>query len=300
MHQEYPPSIYLSIRSGSRARAANAARAFDYISRAGRYDDSDRDPALYTESGHMPSWAEANPRTYWDAADLFERANGCLYVSAIFGLPPALSEDDRLDLSRALVHGLTDEERLPYTLAIHAGLDENGEEHNPHAHLIFSERRNDGIERDRALWFRRWNARDPEHGGALKSTACKKGRHFVEQTRARWAELVNKKLEERGRSERVDHRSYERRGLDRESIPAYRAWDVQLVRRGERSERLEDALAILERERQRQDLDREIERLEALRASIIRDGLPDDRRDEPRAYGVPWRGRPTDELTRGR
>ena len=63
-------------------------------------------------------------------------------------------------------------ERLPYTLAIHRGVA-NGE--NPHAHLMFSERGNDGIERSGEQWFKRHNAKAPEKGGARKSRAAKAG-----------------------------------------------------------------------------------------------------------------------------
>ena len=57
---------------------------------------------------------------------------------------------------------LTGPERLPYTLAIHRG-GADGE--NPHAHLIFSERVHDGIERSGEQWFKRYNAKAPEKGG---------------------------------------------------------------------------------------------------------------------------------------
>ena len=70
---------------------------------------------------------------------------------------------------------LTDGEHLPYTLAIHAGEDADGHEHNPPAHLIFSERRNDGIERSRQDWFNRANSEHPEQGGAPKSRTSRIG-----------------------------------------------------------------------------------------------------------------------------
>jgi hypothetical protein len=94
-------SIHLSFRSGSRAGGACGAAAFDYITREGAYDSEERDPAIYTESGHMPSWAEDDPRAYWDAADLYERANGRLYVSADFALPCQMSVDSQIELARA-------------------------------------------------------------------------------------------------------------------------------------------------------------------------------------------------------
>ena len=71
-------SIYVRFLSGSRANGVCAASAYDYIAREGRFDGQERDPAVDVESGHMPSWAEDDPHEYWDAADLYERANGRL------------------------------------------------------------------------------------------------------------------------------------------------------------------------------------------------------------------------------
>ena len=77
-------------------------------------------------------------------ADLFERANGRLYLSADFALPRDLEPEDKIALAHAFAQELAADERLPYTLAVHAGHDAEGREHNPHAHLMISERRNDG------------------------------------------------------------------------------------------------------------------------------------------------------------
>ena len=61
---------HLSFRSGSRSGGACAGSAHDYITRSDEYADTDRDPAIHVESGHMPTWATDDPREYWDAADL--------------------------------------------------------------------------------------------------------------------------------------------------------------------------------------------------------------------------------------
>jgi hypothetical protein len=115
-------SLYhLSFRSGSRAGGASARSAYEYVTREDEYPDPDLDPAIYTESDHMPSWAEDDPAEYWDAADLYERTNGRLYVSADFALPLGLSTEDQVELASDFAHQLTDEQALPYTLAIHAG-----------------------------------------------------------------------------------------------------------------------------------------------------------------------------------
>jgi hypothetical protein len=229
----------------------------------------------------MPSWTEDDASAYWDAADLYERANGRLYVSADFALPRDLSVADQIALARDFAESVTGAERLPYTLAIHAGHDANGQAHNPHAHLMFSERRNDGIERSREQWFRRANRDDPERGGAPKSRAFH-GRDWVEQARERWATLTNAMLEARGRTDRVDHRSYARQGIHREPGRHYGPAAPHVLGRGESHERLDAALAVSEWDRSVRELDQEIGRLEALRASVLQEELSAERDREGR------------------
>lgn len=274
---------HLSFRSGSRAGGASAKGASDYVTREDQYADPDRDPAVYTESDHMPSWADDDPAAFWDAADVYERENGRLYVSADFALPRELDLEDQIQLAREFAHDLTDEECLPYTMAVHAGRDRDGHSHNPHAHLMFSERSNDGIERSREQWFRRANSNDPERGGAAKSRSFH-GRQWVEHARETWAKLTNAALERAGRSERVDHRSYERQGLDREAGDHYGPSAAHLAGRGDDHDRLQDAARTVDDRASLQKLDAEIARLETVRESVLRDGLPEDWKPERRDY----------------
>ena len=255
---------HLSFRSGSRSRGACARAAHDYITRREEYDGLDRDEAIYTESGHMPAWAEDDARIYWDSADLYERANGRLYLSADVALPVGLGAEDQSALASAFARELTDEEQLPYTLAVHAGRDADGHEHNPHAHLMISERRNDGIDRDRDEWFRRANSTDPERGGAPKSRTFH-GRDWMEHARERWAELTNHILEARGREERVDHRSYERQGVDREPGEHYGPAGAYMAGRGIDHERLGEIAVTLDVQDALRSIDRDIDILERLR-----------------------------------
>ena len=97
---------------------------------------------------------------------------GC-YSEVQFALPKELNEDERREAASCFAERLTGGERLPYTLAIHRG-GPNGE--NPHAHLMFSERGHDGIERDTEQWFKRYNAEGPGKGpGGRKSRVSKAG-----------------------------------------------------------------------------------------------------------------------------
>ena len=202
---------HFNARSGTRSSGHSARAAAAYIQREAEYgrDRETADELLYTESGHMPAWADAEPTSYWDAADLHERANGRLFKRLEFALPTALSADEQRELAVGFAHHVTDGEQLPYTLAIHAG-----EGTNPHCHLLISERTNDGLERSPEQWFRRYNAAEPEQGGARKTTALRP-RAWLMETRAAWAEQANQALAEAGYELRIDHRSYAAQGIER-------------------------------------------------------------------------------------
>ena len=138
---------HLTVKTGSRYGGQSALAKSEYIEREGKYERQD-DERAHRESDNMPEWAEENPRAYWEAADEHERANGRLFREVEFALPRELNEGGQIELAREFARpSLTSAgngERLPYTLAVHRG---NGE--NPHAHLMISERANDGIERSR-------------------------------------------------------------------------------------------------------------------------------------------------------
>ena len=193
--------FHLKASFGSRAGGQSALAKSQYIEREGRYE-KDGEELEHKENENMPEWAEDDAEKYWEAADEHERANGRLYSEVQFALPKELNEDERREAASSFAERLTGGERLPYTLAIHRG-GTNGE--NPHAHLMFSERGNDGIERSGEQWFKRYNAKAPEKGGARKSRAAKAG-DWLEKTRKAWEQTANRALERAGRAERIDGR----------------------------------------------------------------------------------------------
>ena len=193
---------HLKMSVGSRAGGQSARAKSDYIEREGRYE-KDGEELEHKEHGNMPEWAQDDPGKYWEAADENERANGRLYSEVQFALPKELSEKERRELAGEFGERVCSRERLPYTLAIHRG-GANGE--NPHAHLMFSERGHDGIERSAEQWFKRYNAKAPEKGGARKSRAAKAG-DWLEKTREAWEQTANRALERAGRAERIDGHS---------------------------------------------------------------------------------------------
>ena len=208
---------HLKVSFGSRAGGQSACAKSDYIGREGKYE-KDAEELEHTEHGNMPEWARSDPAKYWQAADENERANGRLYSEVQFALPQELSAGGRRAAASDFAEQLTGGERLPYTLAIHRG-GTDGE--NPHAHLMFSERGHDGIERGAEQWFRRYNAKAPEQGGARKSRASKAG-DWLDKTRTAWERTANRALEQTGRVERIDRRS-----LAELREEAYRAGNLQ-------------------------------------------------------------------------
>ena len=193
---------HLKVGFGSRASGQSACAKNEYIEREGRYA-ADGEEREHVEHGHMPAWAQDDPHAYWQAADAHERANGRLYSEVQFALPRELDAAGRRELAGAFAAQVCGGERLPYTLALHRG-GPDGE--NPHAHLMFSERGNDGIARSEEQWFKRHNPTAPAQGGARKSRAAKAG-DWLASTRQTWEQTANRALEQAGREARIDHRS---------------------------------------------------------------------------------------------
>ncbi|OCX71054.1 MobA/MobL family protein [Acidithiobacillus thiooxidans] len=181
---------------------------------------------LYAESGHLPVWAQT-PADYWDAADQYERANGTVYREIEFALPKELSDAENIALARSFAEHLANvpggttpcRGATPYTLAIHRS------EKKPmllHCHLMLSDKVNDGIERDAALWFRRAAnpGKDPARGGAPKTQARIGQEWLGDVVRPLWARLANDALAHAEVDARIDHRSLEARRMEQEALAA--------------------------------------------------------------------------------
>ena len=141
-------SYHLSFRSGSRGRRfVRRTPAHEYITRRrGVRRTTDRDAGdLHASPTTCPrGWRTTRART-WDAADLYERANGRLVRQR--GLSAATRPGRSRTRSPSLTkfaQRLTSDECFPYTLAIHSGRNANGQEHNPHAHLMIPSGRGRG------------------------------------------------------------------------------------------------------------------------------------------------------------
>ena len=264
----------LSMKIGKAGKAGPHAA---YIAREGEYAHRrEKGEALEAcEAGNMPLWAQANPLEFWRAADAHERANGTTYREMEIALPRELSAAQRIELVREFVRQEIGD-RHAYQWALHVPTAADGGE-QPHFHLMFSERQVDGIDRDPEQYFKRYNAKAPEKGGARKGYGPSAGQTLTKAERAaelkelrgRWEAMCNAHLERAGVEQRIDMRSHAERGTglepERKQLPS--AW------RGEgraqviefRAARAEVAQAAAELRRAVPDTGAEIIHLEAER-----------------------------------
>ena len=217
------------MKVGKKGKAAPHAA---YIVREGQYAKRlERGEKLEaTEAGNMPAWAKAQPQQFWRAADVFERVNGTTYREMEIALPRELDPTQRAELVRAFVRQEIGEHHA-YQWAIHTPNAADGGE-QPHVHLMFSERQCDGIDRDPDQYFKRYNAKAPEKGGARKGYGPSAGKTLTAAERAaelkalreRWQVLCNEHLEMAGHGQRIDMRSYAERGIklapERKQLPS--------------------------------------------------------------------------------
>ena len=210
-------SYHCTVKTGGKGRAGKHS---DYISRDGKYspeltkgNSRKLEDLEHTASGNMPGWAEHDHGVFWRAADEHERANGATYREIEVALPRELTPAQRVELVEDFVKQQIGE-RHPFTYAIHIpkAAIEKGEQ--PHAHIMYSERTLDGIDRDPDLFFRRANSKAPEKGGCKKDSAGTQERLLA--TRAAGPTVQNKHLEQAGHDARVTHLSLKAQGIDRQ------------------------------------------------------------------------------------
>ena len=250
-------AIYaLSIKHKAKGKGATGRAHAQYIAREGKYKKLEESRAKShseylsreykyanraqeleaTWSGNLPKWARSAGE-FWAAADTFERANGRVYTEVVISLPRELSRDGREQVVKDFIANEIGE-RFTYTVAIHNPTAMDGGE-QPHAHVMFSVRERDGIEREKELYFRRANTTNPELGGVKKSrewSMDERSNDRVNQIRATWEELANQALKKEGHEVRIDRRSLEARGIDREPEPKMGPEVTQRLKRGHETE----------------------------------------------------------------
>ncbi len=191
--------VHVAFKSSSQAPPA-AAHA-QYIAREGQYQQ--RGGAELVESGNMPEFAQADPHSFWVAADAHERANGRTYTELQIALPRELDPAQRQELARETTRELLGD-RFAYTLAVHSPLAKDNID-QPHMHLMFSERAVTEATREmpEERFFKRNGAKkDPEWND----------RNKPEEVREKWVEMMNGAMQKAGIEQRLDARSWIEQG----------------------------------------------------------------------------------------
>lgn len=186
----------------------------DYICREGKYaSEKLKEQLVYKEHGNMPSFVREGGREYWETADDKTRINGNTYYEFEVALPQELSNEDNIALVKELV-GKEIGENKAYTFAIHDKPAANdNEQRQIHAHIMFSTKMQDGIERTKDKFFKQYYAKDPGKNGARGDDRFngknQKGRIAISQVRQTWEKMLNESYEKNGLEHRVSCKSLE-------------------------------------------------------------------------------------------
>ena len=202
---------HLSVKTVSRSAGRSATAAAAYRAGVEITDERTGEIHDYTRKGgvesaalilpdNAPEWARDRAQL-WNAAEQAEkRKNSTVAREFEIALPAELSPAEREKLAHDFTRELVNRHGMAADVAIHAPGKE-GDNRNHHAHILLSTRRlgPEGFtEKTREL--------DDQ----------KTGPQIVTQWRERFASLQNERLREAGIEARVDHRTLEAQGIDRE------------------------------------------------------------------------------------
>ena len=200
---------HLSVKTVSRSAGRSATAAAAYRAGVEITDKRTGEIHDYTRKGGIeyaelvlpagaPEWA-ADRAELWNAAELAEtRKNSTVAREFEIALPSELSPDERKRLAVDFAREIVERHGCAADVAIHAPGKE-GDNRNHHAHILCSTRR-----------------LTPEGFGEKTRELDERKTGQVDHWRERFAGMQNERLREAGVEARVDHRTLEAQGIDRE------------------------------------------------------------------------------------
>lgn len=212
--------------SGGSAVAAAAYRATEKITdrtTGERHDYTRKEKALYSEiltAKNAPKWAR-NRAELWNRVEEKEnRKNSQFCRSFDIALIKEFDFETNKKLLRLWIYKNYVSRGLAADAAIHGPhVGRDGESNNNiHAHVLATTRK---------LTKAGWGEKDREAND----------REFLQKVRTSWAEIVNAEFERRGMSERIDERTLEAQGIDREPQQHQGKAATAMERRGETPDR---------------------------------------------------------------
>ena len=218
---------FFDIRSYPRGAAT---QMHQYIIRKAGTKHASRDDLVATGHGNLPSFCEGDPERVFAGADKFERLNGAACRAVVISLPKELPPSEWIKLTERFISA--DLSGKPFEYGIHLPhrpqgpvqapdvptlpLDSHAQEaanesrRNPHVHIVYLDRKLDGIERSEEEFFRRSNPKHPELGGCKKDSGGRSRTQMrieLAQRKALWASMTNESLRAHGCDAWVDSRA---------------------------------------------------------------------------------------------
>lgn len=218
-------TYHFTLKSGKTMKAAAHS---DYISREGKYknikhENNDNKTDLVAKGYRLPKWAERKPKKFFNMADKFERKNGVSYKEFEFALPNELTLKQNKEIIDKFLNKYMKDKYFYYTIHDKKISSIEGKR-NLHCHLMFSERIIDGINRTPEQFFKRYNSKNPEKGGAQKDRTFSdyKTRSInLKNARKYFEEITNITLEKYGIKKRVSCETLKEQKKNEKNIIKY-------------------------------------------------------------------------------
>jgi ATP-dependent exoDNAse (exonuclease V) alpha subunit len=255
--------FHMSIKIITRGAGKSAVAAAAYRSGETLTNEYDGVTHDYTHKGgifHSEILLPLNaPQEYynrsvlWNAVEKVERFKTAQLAREIeISLPRELSRNESIELARRFVQDTFVDKGMCVDICFH----DKDKGNNPHAHIMLTMRplNPDGS----------WGAKSKSIGGRKIPTVDWNDRDNAEKWRFAWADYLNEALARKGIEERVDHRSYERQGIDQIPTVHMGVAVLQMERRCISTERGNYNREIGKRNKQLRSLNARIRKLEDL------------------------------------
>lgn len=222
----------ISRKAGRSATGAAAYRAGVEITdkRTGEVHNYTRKAGVESADILMPAGSTWTPdrSELWNAVEAKnKRADAQVAREFEVALPDELSPDQRRKLALDFAQEIADRYGVAADVAIHKP-GKGGDSRNHHAHILTSTNRVEG---------EGFGNKARELDLVAHNQSGKVGQaNEIDRLRERWAELTNERLHEAGIEARIDHRTLEAQGIDREPTVHLGPSVMGMERRGASSE----------------------------------------------------------------
>ena len=238
--------LSVSIVKRSTGRSIIAAAAYRSATRTHddrteiTHDYTRRSGVIHTDiltPEDAPSWAK-DRNTLWNAVEHIEKRKDAQLAREVqISLPHELNAEQHQELVLSFVQSAFVDYGMIADIAIHSP-DRQGDQRNHHAHILLTMR---------PLTKRGWG----------KKNRSWNDKTLIQTWRRDWASVQNAALQRAGQAARVDHRSLEAQGIDREPEPKLGPIATQMERAGRESLAGHDWRAVKERNRQRAEIEQQ-------------------------------------------